>query len=231
MLQAVGPQTFAGLAAVAVGFVVQFEFLANFPQLMRIFVSGLICLVTYLAVAVGLFRVTAPLHLALSVLRDFRAVRLAGQFPTGSATLMRFSNDFFSSLTAEHGASFSRVVLGFLIPPVFRALSGGRDQVWISLALFAGLLIGLRVIPALLRAVLPFSAETRSIWFQRRQVAKLHDSYQWQKLFWIGLGLLAFAVAGDGLRTGEQVVTLVCLTGGGAGLLLWRRSKAAVKLA
>jgi len=56
---------------------VQLEFLADFSLLMRIFVSGLICLVTYLAIAVGLFRVTAPLQLAFSVLRDFRAVRLA----------------------------------------------------------------------------------------------------------------------------------------------------------
>jgi polysaccharide transporter, PST family len=77
VLQAIGPQTVAGLAAVAVGFVVQLEFLADFPQLMRIFVSGLICLVTYLAIVLGLFRVTAPLQLAFSVLRDFRAVRLA----------------------------------------------------------------------------------------------------------------------------------------------------------
>jgi hypothetical protein len=144
---------------------------------------------------------------------------------------MRFIERFLLGLDSGPWSIASRVALGFLIPPVFRALAGGRDQVWISLALFAGLLIGLRVIPALLRAVLPFSGETKSIWFQRRQVAKLHDSYQWQKLFWIGLGLLAFAAAGDGLRTGEQVVTLICLVGGAAGLLLWRRSKAAVELA
>lgn len=76
VLQAIGPQTIAGLTAVAVGYAVQLEFLADFPQLMRIFVSGLLCLATYLAIAVGLFRVTAPLQLAFSVLRDFRAVRL-----------------------------------------------------------------------------------------------------------------------------------------------------------
>jgi len=76
VLQAIGPQTIAGLAAVAVGFVVQVEFLADFSQLMRPFVSGSICLATYLVIAVGLFRVTAPLQLAFSVLRDFRAVRL-----------------------------------------------------------------------------------------------------------------------------------------------------------
>jgi hypothetical protein len=88
----------------------------------------------------------------------------------------------------------------------------------------------LRVIPALLRGVLPFSAETRSIWIQRRQIAKLYDSYQWQKLFWIGLGLLAFAAVSGGLQTGEQVITGFCLIGGAAGLVLWKRNKAGVEI-
>ena len=75
VLQAVGPQTIAALTAVAVGYAVQLEFLGELSQFMRIFVSGMVCLVAYLAVVVGFFRVTGPLHLAFSVLRDFRAVR------------------------------------------------------------------------------------------------------------------------------------------------------------
>lgn len=119
-----------------------------------------------------------------------------------------------------------RAMLGFCIPPVIRALFDG-EQIWISLALFVVLLIGLRVVPAVLRMVLPLSREIKDIWFQRRQIAKLHDSYQWQKLFWMGLGLLAYAALAGGLRTGEQAVTLVCLVGGAAGLLFWHRSGAA----
>jgi hypothetical protein len=126
-------------------------------------------------------------------------------------------------------SAVSRVVLGFAIAPVFRAITGDVDQVWVELALFIALLIGLRVIPALLRGVLPFSAETRAVWFQRRQIAKLYDSYQWQKLFWVGLGLLAFDAIG-GPQTGEQVITVFCLIGGAAGLLLWRRSRAGVEI-
>lgn len=144
---------------------------------------------------------------------------------------MQYVERFLLRLDSGPWSAVSRVVLGLLIAPVFRALSGGHAPIWISLALFLGLLIGLRVVPALLRAALPFSAETKAIWFQRRQVAKLYDSYQWQKLFWIGLGLLAFAAIGGGLQTGEQVVTAVCLAGGGAGLLLWRRYKAGVEIA
>jgi len=144
---------------------------------------------------------------------------------------MKHLEQFLVRLDSGPWSAVSRVVLGFCIAPVFRALSGGRDQVWMTLALFVALLIALRVVPALLRAVLPFSTEAKSIWFQRRQIAKLHDSYQWQKLFWIGLGLLAFAVIGSGLRTGEQVVMTMCLLGGAAGLLLWQRSKAGVQAA
>jgi hypothetical protein len=144
---------------------------------------------------------------------------------------MKSLEQFLVRLDSGPWNAVSRVALGFCIPPVFRLLSGGRDQIWITLALFIVFLIGLRVGPAVLRAVLPFSAETKGIWFQRRQSAKLHDSYQWQKLFWMGLGMLVFAMSGGGLGTGEQVLTAICLVGGVAGLLLWQRSKAGVVLA
>jgi hypothetical protein len=138
---------------------------------------------------------------------------------------------YLVELDSGPSSAVSRVALGLCIPPVFRALSGGRDQIWIDLVLFLALLIGLRVIPAVLRKVLPFSAEAKQIWSDRRQIAKLHDSYQWQKLFWVGLGLLPYAVVDGGLRTGEWVLTVICLIVGGAGLLIWRRINAAPPVA
>ena len=144
---------------------------------------------------------------------------------------MKVLEQFLLRLDSGPWSVASRVVLGFCIPPIFPALTGGLDQIWITLTLFVALLIALRVVPALSRAVLPFSTEAKGIWFQRRQIAKLHDSYQWQKLFWIGLGLMAFAAIGGGLRTGEQVLMTICLLGGAAGLLLWQRSKAGVQIA
>ena len=134
---------------------------------------------------------------------------------------------YLVELDSGSSSGVSRVALGLCIPPAFRALSGGSDRIWIDLVLFLGLLIGLRVIPAVLRKVLPFSAEAKKIWFDRRQIAKLHDSYQWQKLFWIGAGLLPYAAVGGGLTAGETVLTVICLAGGGAGLLIWRRINAA----
>ena len=142
---------------------------------------------------------------------------------------MQLLEQFLVRLDSGSWAVVSRVMLGFAIAPICRAIAGSHDEVWVELALFVALLIGLRVIPALLRGVLPFSAETRAIWFQRRQIAKLYDSYQWQKLLWVGLGLLAFDAIG-GPQPGEQVITAFCLIGGGAGLLLWRRNKAGVEI-
>jgi PST family polysaccharide transporter len=69
-----------GLIAVTAGFLVQFEFLADVSPLLRIFVSGMVCLLTYLAVVAGIFRITAPLQLAFSVLHDLRGFRT----PAGS---------------------------------------------------------------------------------------------------------------------------------------------------
>jgi hypothetical protein len=140
---------------------------------------------------------------------------------------MQYFERYLVELDSGPSSAVSRVTLGLCIPPVFRALSGGRDQIWIDLVLFLALLIGLRVIPAVLRKVLPFSAEAKQVWSDRRQIAKLHDSYQWQKLFWVGLGLLPYAAVGGGLKAGEMVLTAICLIGGAAGLLIWRRINAA----
>src|SRR5262245_37312629 len=137
---------------------------------------------------------------------------------------MKFIEQFLIGLDLGPWSAISRVVLGLAIPPVFRALSGGSDSVWISLALFLGLLVMLRVVPAVLRRALPFSAEAKKIWAERRTLAKLHDSYQWQKLFWIGLGLLPHALLGNGLSNGELLVTIICLIGGSGGLFFWHRA-------
>jgi PST family polysaccharide transporter len=54
----------------------QHLFLSDLPRLARVFVAGVICAATYLAVIVGVFGVTAPLQLAYSLLRDFAPTRL-----------------------------------------------------------------------------------------------------------------------------------------------------------
>jgi len=80
VLSAVGPQIAAGLIAAALGFMVQQAFLVDFSPLMRFFVSAAICTAAYLTVVVGVFRVTGPLHLAVSMLRHFGPMRSRGCF-------------------------------------------------------------------------------------------------------------------------------------------------------
>ncbi len=121
-------------------------------------------------------------------------------------------------------SAISRVALGLTILPAFRALTGNSDRIWLYLISFLGLLLVLRLVPAMLRHAMPFSSEAKAIWAGRRQIAKQHDSYQWQKLFWIGLGLLPYTVLGEVPQINEIVLTLFCLIGGTVGLLLWHRT-------
>ncbi len=127
-------------------------------------------------------------------------------------------------LDSSPWSAISRVALGLTILPVFRALTGNSERIWLYAILFLGLLLALRMVPAVLRHALPFSIEAKTTWSERRQIAKQHDSYQWQKLFWIGLGLLPYAFLSEVPRINEIVLTLFCLIGGTMGLLIWHRT-------
>jgi PST family polysaccharide transporter len=72
VLNAVGPQTVAGLIAAISGLAASHFLLFDFSVLSRFVVASSICFAVYLAIAVVLFKVTAPLQLALQVLRDLR---------------------------------------------------------------------------------------------------------------------------------------------------------------
>ena len=76
VLRVVGPQTVAALTTVAIGFTVQRLFLDDYSQLTRFVLSVPLCVAVYLTVVVGVFKVTGPLNLAFSLLRDFSSIRL-----------------------------------------------------------------------------------------------------------------------------------------------------------
>jgi polysaccharide transporter, PST family len=76
VLSAVGPQMASGLIAAAFGFTVQQVLLVGFSELARFFISSAVCLATYVVVVVGVFRVTGPLRLVQSMLREFGQNRL-----------------------------------------------------------------------------------------------------------------------------------------------------------
>jgi hypothetical protein len=137
---------------------------------------------------------------------------------------------FLVALDSGLWGAVSRVALGLAIPPLLHIALGRPHSVWLFLVAFIALLVAVRVIPAVLRKLLPFSAQAKKIWAERRFLAKRYDSYQWQKLFWIGLGLLLEIVIAGGAQEGEFLVTIVCLIGGGLGLLMWHKVKASGEL-
>jgi hypothetical protein len=84
-------------------------------------------------------------------------------------------------------------------------------------------LLTLRVVPVVLRRILPFSDEARAEWSRRRLLAKSFDSYQWRKLLWVGLGIGGAALFVGQTDTVPGVVAVICLLAGGIGTLRWRR--------
>jgi PST family polysaccharide transporter len=74
VLRAVGPQLVAALCTVAIGFTMQRLFLSDCSQLTRFALSVLICVAIYLTLAVGVFKITRPLRLVFSLLRDFSSM-------------------------------------------------------------------------------------------------------------------------------------------------------------
>ena len=81
--------------------------------------------------------------------------------------------------------------------------------------LLAGLFL-LRLVPAALRRLLPFSTETQDVWRERRRLGKRYDSYQWRKLLWIGLGISLNVLFSHSAESGgvEAVVALLFLVPG-----------------
>lgn len=116
-----------------------------------------------------------------------------------------------------------RMGVGIVMIPLFFRLSGGNVSDWWFVVWFVCTLFALRLIPAVLRKVLPFSSEVKAIWLERRQLAKSYDSYQWQKLFWVGIGLAGYAVVSKEFGGVGGVITGFCLISGGFGLLMWWR--------
>jgi PST family polysaccharide transporter len=78
VLEVVGAQIVAALITVAIGLAVQWAFLGDYSHLARLLMSVPVCLAAYFAVAVGIFRVTGPVQLGFSLLRDFMPARLRG---------------------------------------------------------------------------------------------------------------------------------------------------------
>jgi len=118
-----------------------------------------------------------------------------------------------------------RMAIGFSAFLLYWRLYGFHASGW-SLACFllAGLFL-LRLVPAVLRRLLPFSAETQEVWRERRRLGKRYDSYQWRKLLWIGLGIGLSVLLSPSMERGTVGVAaaLLFFIPGLAGWIAWRR--------
>lgn len=116
-------------------------------------------------------------------------------------------------------AAIWRMGIGFLMPVASKYLPVPFP------IFFLAILLALRIGPAILRRLMPVSGAVKEEWARRRQLAKNFDSYQWQKLFWIGLGMLLAPKS----AFSEWVIVWLCLAGGALGLIFWFRRASAMR--
>src|SRR5882762_10063823 len=107
--------------------------------------------------------------------------------------------------------------IGFVLLPAFFALGGKADSVPQLLLFFIAILLGLRIISMFARRLLPFSAEVRAIWAERRILAKRYDCYQWQKLLGIGFGLCLYLGISRRFSAAPLMLAATCLVSGALG--------------
>ena len=115
-----------------------------------------------------------------------------------------------------------RVAIGLAAIPAMSWLCGNQGSDWILALFVLTILVLLRVLPAIVRMLVSFSDPVRGIWAGRRQMAKRYDSYQWQKLFWIGAGLALYTTVSGQFWRSRIVVSSICLITGALGMLRWR---------
>jgi hypothetical protein len=115
-----------------------------------------------------------------------------------------------------------RFVIGLLIVPVMTRLFGGPGSFAALVIFLVGVLITLRLLSALFRKALPFSVTAKSIFAERRHLGKRYDSYQWRKLLWIGVGMIAYGVVSGRYAQAQLAVASFCLICGILGWVRWR---------
>jgi hypothetical protein len=126
-------------------------------------------------------------------------------------------------LNLDHGAlgALYRVAIGFATVPATSLLLGNDVSEWTVVLSLLSVLLLLRIVPAVIRKLAPFSRPLREAWAARRRLAKQYDSYQWQKLIWIGVGLSLFTAVSGQWSPLRIVVCSVCVLAGAAGMATW----------
>jgi len=119
-----------------------------------------------------------------------------------------------------------RVLIGYGVMPAYLKAFDGTIVPWKLFVFFLAVLAALRIVPGVLRRVLPFSREVKTAWADRRALAKRYDSYQWRKLFGLGLGWLAYLAIAGKAQDVPLFLAIACTASGALGQLFWlKRSR------
>lgn len=126
-------------------------------------------------------------------------------------------------LNLDDGAfgAIYRVAIGFSILPAMSLLLGNNVSDWALIPFLLSTLLMLRLVPVLIRRVVPFSQPLRQIWAERRQMAKRYDSYQWRKLVWFAAGLALYIAISGQSSPFRMAFVSGCLLAGAAGAAMW----------
>ena len=114
-----------------------------------------------------------------------------------------------------------RALLGFVCIPLLSLLHQDVSSGWILAIGLLLLMFSLRIVPVFVRKLLPLSPEVKAVWAERRNIAKRYDSFQWQKLFFIGIGLACYMLISGELFTSTIAVPSFCVLFGAIGLVRW----------
>jgi hypothetical protein len=126
-----------------------------------------------------------------------------------------------------------RAALGFgaLLFASHLALRDRGGSEWVLVPVLITIFLAIRVIPAIVRKLVPFSKSAQEVWVQRRTMAKRYDSYQWQKLLGFGIGLALYAAFSRQFSPARIAVSTVCLVCGALGMIRWRETSRQVDAA
>jgi hypothetical protein len=114
-----------------------------------------------------------------------------------------------------------RALLGFACIPILSFLHQDVRSAWVLATGLLVLMLSLRIVPVFLRKLLPWPPEVKAVWDERRQIAKRYDSFQWQKLFFIGLGLATYLLVSQAWSSSAISVSSFCVLFGAIGLARW----------
>jgi len=143
------------------------------------------------------------------------------------STQIGFAGRMVLALEIPPWDSAYRALLGYGMIPAYLHLFGATHAPWKLFVFFLALLVALRIVPGVLRRMLPFSREVKNVWAERRALAKRYDSYQWRKLFGLGLGWLVYLLVAGKAQDVSLFLAIACLASGALGQLFWlKRSKA-----